>query len=383
MLQDPFFETFVPSKSKVLQSSTIQSIPETSNSLNSKANCRVADLLLQFKSYHNAPDRGVTKKENILDSEKVSKSISNVSTTTKIHIGMAPSSQKLIFKLEIEANFDLRPLLICNDTTFSDGAYGTLRSSLVPTALNTSTLEQKLRQWADSQRCWTYPDGPIRSNYFKPIGFNSDTAMSQFWQEPSLQDVSDFSVMRSRKLKWQIAICSAIDELLLEAPPKRGCTYCDDSIPFHDLSAGSMESFYVLGSDIESPGTNISDNEGNTSEQQQFAKSIPISALFMNHRCCRDSTRNDVSVNSFIGEELHNGCNSDDDNLSCVLTGAKRSFIDRLLELGANPKELADRQEFLRKKATETWQKKSNRHISSAGRLQVLYCTELWYAVLY
>ena len=273
----------------------------------------------------------------------------------------------------------MRSLLICNDTTFSDGAHGTLRSSCIPTAPHTSTLEQKLKQWADSQRCWTYPDGPIRNYFSKPTGLNSDTVMNNFWQEPSLQDVSDFNVMRRRKLTWQTAICSAIDELLLEATSKRGCSYCSNGNSLHDLTSGSMESFYVIGSEVDSTGSHITDKEGNISgQQQQYAKSIPISAIFMNHRCCRDLAQNDAADYQNSGcireEELRNGFNSEDENISCVLTGAKRSFIDRLIEFGANPQELVDKQEFLRRKATETWQKKSNRHISSAGRLQVLCC---------
>lgn len=385
MLQTSIFETFKPSKSKVFHSSSLQSIPESRRSSSAKSSCRVTDLLSQFKNYQNAPATAVTKgdgasdREIISASEKIARSIPNVFTTSRLSFGTGPSNQKLIFKLDIEANFDLRSLLICNDTTFSDGAHGTLRSSCIPTAPHTSTLEQKLKQWADSQRCWTYPDGPIRNYFSKPTGLNSDTVMNNFWQEPSLQDVSDFNVMRRRKLTWQTAICSAIDELLLEATSKRGCSYCSNGNSLHDLTSGSMESFYVIGSEVDSTGSHITDKEGNISgQQQQYAKSIPISAIFMNHRCCRDLAQNDAADYQNSGcireEELRNGFNSEDENISCVLTGAKRSFIDRLIEFGANPQELVDKQEFLRRKATETWQKKSNRHISSAGRLQVLCC---------
>ena len=382
MLQTSIFETFRPSKSKVFHASFLKSIPESRSSVSAKSSCRVSDLFSQFKNYQNAPAIAVTKgvgasdREDISASEKIARSIPNVFTTSRLSFGTGPSNQKLIFKLDIEANFDLRSLLICNDATFSDGAHGILRSSCIPTAPHTSALEQKLKQWADSQRCWTYPDGPVRSYFSKPTGLNSDIVMNNFWQEPSLQDVSDFSVMRRRKLTWQTAICSAIDELLLEAPSKRGCTYCSDGNCLHDLTSGSMESFYVIGSDVESTGSHIIDIEGNTSGQHQYAKSIPVSAIFMNHRCCRDSALNDAADYQNSGcireEELRNGCNSEDENISCVLTGAKRSFIDRLIEFGANPQELVDKQEYLRRKATETWQKKSNRHISSAGRLQVL-----------
>jgi hypothetical protein len=381
MLQTSIFETFVPSKSKVFHSSTQQSIPEAGSSVSAKSSCRVADLLSQLRSNRNALAIAVTERVGVLDredtsaSEKVVRSIPNVIRASRLSFGIGPSNQKLISKLEIEANFDLRSLLMSNDVAFSDSAYGILRTSCVPSSSYTSILEQKLKQWADSQRCYSYPDGSVRSYYLKPAGLNSDTAMNQFWQEPSLQDVSDFSVMRRRKLKWQTALCSAIDELLLEAPPNKGCTYCNDGVSLHDLSAGSMESFYVIGSDIDSATSHFNDREGNAFDQQQSsAKSLPISAIFMNHRCCRDSSRSNSAACQNSGSE--------DENISCVLTGAKRSFIDRLIELGANPKELVDKQEYLRRKATETWRKKSNRHISSAGRLQVLCCTVLYCTVL-
>lgn len=365
------FEAFVPSKSKILK-------PDVNNTVKSNVNVsiksKVAGLFARLKQDRNAlsivqsnleeSSDGVSVIDIKAEKPTTAKVVEqNLRTVTKFPIDTGPRNPRLFCKLDIEANFDLKPILVCNDIEYPSGTSGVLRSCCLPDSCSTNVVQQKLRKWMDSQRSWLYPDRPVSAASMKVNGVVADLAPCDFWQEPSLQDVSYINIIKRRRLKWQGALCSAVDELLLE--PKsagfgNGCNL---------LEGQRMESFYILGSDSEISDSTISDKDTDGFGNQQAAKCLPISAVFFrNHRDenfifenISDLRKNRSDEIDFLIEE----------DVSCILTGAKKSFIDRVIKLGANPMEMTDKQELIRITTAENRNKKPNRNISSAGRLQV------------
>jgi hypothetical protein len=371
------FEAFVPSKSKILRPEGNATVSKSNVNVNTKS--KVAGLFARLKHDRNAlsivqsnldeSSNGVSTVDIKADRPATAKVIEkNLRTISKFSIGIGPRNPKLLFRLDVEANFDLKPILACNDIEYPNGTSGVLRSCCLPDSSYKTIVQQKLRKWMDSHRTWLYPDRPVSSASMKVNGVVADLAPCDFWQEPSLQDVSYVSIIKRRRLKWQGALCSAVDELLLE--PKSvgrngGCNLPDGQ---------RMESFYILGSDSEISDSNISEKDTDGFGNQQAAKCLPMSAVFF---------RNQRSDNSNC-ENINHSCESDfrknradeinfltDEDVSCILTGAKKSFLDRVIKLGANPMEMTNKQELIRVTAAENRNKKPNRNISSAGRLQV------------
>lgn len=358
------FEAFVPSKSKILR-------PDVNNTVKSNVNVntksKVAGLFARLKQDRNALSIVQSNLEESSDGVSVidikaerpttAKVVAqNLRTVTKFPIGTGPRNPKLICKLDIEANFDLKPILVCNDIEYPSGTTGVLRSCCLPDSCSTNIVQQKLRKWMDSQRSWLYPDRPVSAASMKVNGVVADLAPCDFWQEPSLQDVSYINITKRRRLKWQGALCSAVDELLLEPVGFGNCCNL--------LEGQRMESFYILGSDSEISDSTIPDKDTDGFGNQQAAKCLPMSAIFFrNHRisCDSDLRKNCSDEIDFFTEE----------DVSCILTGVKKSFIDRVIKLGANPMEMTDKQELIRITTAENRNKKPNRNISSAGRLQV------------
>ena len=373
------FEAFVPSKSKILRPEVNATVSK--NDLNGNTKSKVADLFARLKHDRNAlsigPSNSVESSDGVptvdIKADRPTTAIvieKNLRSVLKFPIGIGPKNPKLLSKLDIEANFDLKPILVCNDIEYPNDTSGVLRSCCLPDSCGTTTVQQKLRKWMDSQRTWLYPDRPVSSASMKVNGIVADLATCDFWQEPSLQDVSYINIIKRRRLKWQGALCSAVDELLLEPisvgiEPNGGC---------NPLEGQRMESFYILGSDSEISDPTIPDKDTDGFANQQAAKCLPMSAVFfrnqrdekfnyenISHSCESDFPKNQTDKIDFLTAE----------DVSCILTGAKKSFIDRVIKLGANPMEMTDKQELLRISAFENRNKKPNRNISSAGRLQV------------
>lgn len=370
----------MPSKSKILKPEVTTTAVKSDVDVNTKS--KVAGLFARLKNNKNALAIVQSNLEESSDgistvdikSDRATSKVleKNLQIVSKFTIGIGPTNPKLISKLDIEANFDLKPLLVCNDITYPNGTSGVLRSCCLPDSCSTAVVQQKLRGWMDSQRTWLYPDRPVTSASMKINGVVADLVPCDFWQEPSLQDVSYVNIIKRRRLKWQGALCSAVDELLLE-PKTVGCRdYC--VLPEADLGGQRMKSFYILGSDSEISDSTISDKDTDGFANQQAAKCLPMSAVFFRNQ------RNEKTDSEIVG----NSCDNDfrksrryevnfttEEDVSCILTGAKKSFIDRVIKLGAVPMEMIDKQELIKITAAENRNKKSNRNISSAGRLQV------------
>jgi hypothetical protein len=371
------FEAFVPSKSKIVRPEVNATVSKSNINVNTKS--KVAGLFARLK--HDRSALSIVQSNLEESSDGVSTvdikadrpttgtvNEKNLRTVSQFPIGIGPTNPRLLCKLDIEANFDLKPILVCNDIEYPTGTSGVLRSCCLPDSCNTTIVQQKLRKWMDSHRTWLYPDRPVSSASMKVNGVVADLAPCDFWQEPSLQDVSYVSIIKRRRLKWQGALCSAVDELLLEPKLEGHSGGCNL------LEGQRMNSFYILGSDSEISDSNISEKDTDGFANQQAAKCLPMSAVFfrnqrkeksnsenISHSCESDLRKNRADEINYLTEE----------DVSCILTGAKKSFVDRVIKLGANPMEMTDKKELIRITAAENRSKKPNRNISSAGRLQV------------
>lgn len=369
------FQAFAPTKSGNLDPVVGSFQPSESS------NTKIADLFAQFKKNRNAfavkdvittsaTETGVNL--NGQDDAKVARK--NVPTFSRCLVGTGLISPKLIHKLEVEANFDITSIVISKDLVQKSRAFDATAHCL----RKSSHIKQKLSEWMESQQSWMYPDGPVTAASLKLSRSSAELALTNYWDEPSNQDLSNDSVVKRRKLKWQTALLSAMDELLLQPvhPDNDAVGKAEKS----QLSTGenNMDSFYILGSDSEI-SEDVADIAGDGFGMQQTAKSLPLSALFF--RTKREKVSRPVGIPTSSSrclkkdegeailseEEIYLA----EEDVSCILTGAKKSFTDRLIELGAKPMEMVLKKDMQRMESAIMRNKKANKNISSAGRLEV------------
>lgn len=297
---------------------------------------------------------------------------------SKIPVPVGIFDPRLLAKLDIEANFDIRPLLHGSEILLAPNSFSPVESAFVHEKKNTPPLQQKLRKWFDLQRSWTYPNVSMSAMAMKLNestlnGIDAQLSAHNYWQKPSPEDMSNISMIKRRKLNWQKAVCSALDELLMD-----NCVininHALDQERAKYPATGGMESFYVLGSSTENTSSSNDMKKidvGNyNSDMQQTAKSIDISAyFFLNEGGDIDGLylQNFHSISTKKEkQERNNGKKIRKKKFCCILYGVKKSFIDRLIDLGANPLEMIDQHDI-----NTRYNKKSNRHKSSVGRSEV------------
>jgi hypothetical protein len=205
------FETFKPSKSTKIQDTIPQTVTYNNPNENKKGYNHLKSLFSALKKKgtlcidqlsSSTAKQSTDSSINILIGKK------SLPTVTRNHLGSGDFGSSLIVELDIEANYDLRPLITCNNVL----NYNTTNRS--------HSLQQKLSEWNEIQRNWIYPEVPVTAASLHLAGSSSVNNLSnelsvyEYWREPLPQDISAVSVIKRRRLKWQTALCSALDQLL-------------------------------------------------------------------------------------------------------------------------------------------------------------------------
>ena len=376
------FVSFVPPKSKVLKFASEISDPDISSSSDRKIiTDRIANLFCNLKRKH--------RPQFIAESSQICKDTSSLSTTISDRLSKGSSTRcrtgekgifdpRLLGKLDIEANFDIKALLRGREASSSIDSVTDLEYNLSHEEESTPLAQQKLREWFSSQSSWIYPKKPMsdiamKLNESGSGGNGSQLATCDYWQKPSSEDISNISVIKRRRLNWQKAVCSALDELLMGSRATN--TSCNKNEALQKCSASKvMESFYVLGVNAENTSSSNDVKKidvGNSSfYTQQAAKGIGMSGYFFldkgEQKAYRDqsearSTSTRKETQKVADEQI-----MQKDKFSCILHGIKKPIIDRLIDLGASPMEMINEQEY-----EVRCRNKSNRHMSSIGRSEV------------
>jgi hypothetical protein len=326
------FETFKPSKSRILD--TVPIVRDNNSNGDIRSYNRIKNLFSALESVKGglcidqlsstrAKQSTDSSTNNILISKK------NLPTVTRYHLGSGHFGSTLIVELDIEANYDLRQLITCNNILNYNSTNGS------------DSLQQKLREWNEIQRNWIYPEVPVTAASLNSSLSNMSNKLSlnEYWREPLPQDISAVGVIKRRRLKWQAALCSALNQLLNSRPLPHG----KNQRPISDPSE-ETHSFYVLGPDAE-----------NTNNSDISAKGFGISAMFF-----RQKKLGNFSVIEEEGKGIE---------VSCILIGVKQLFIDRLIDLGAIPMAMVDDREA--KNIEAKTRKRANPHAGSLGLLEV------------
>lgn len=322
------FETFKPSKSRIVDKIP-QKVTNNNDNVNKRSYSKVKGIFTALAStkglyIDHLPGTGAKQStdSNVIINKK------NQLTVTRYQFGSGCSGSILNVKLDVEANYDLRPLITCN---------GILNYN---STVRSYSLQQKLREWDKMQRNWIYPEQQVTIASLHLAGSSSvsnELSLHEYWREPLPSDISAVGVTKRRRLKWQTALCSALDQLLNRKPIS--------STSNSKFISEEFRSFYVLGQDAESIN----------SSTDTSTKSFNISAMFFRHK------RKD---NSSTIQEDEKGI-----EVSCILIGVKQILIDRLIDLGAIPMAMVDDKEAKRIEAKT--RKKANPHVGSLGLLEV------------
>ena len=339
------FEAFVPSKSKILG---LAPPPVISNSSipKKKREGGITNLFQALKGNRHVltvahrveKDSQALIPKDTVESNKNASELkrSRMPPVSKVSFGCELRDRRLLNKIDIEANFDIRPLLM--DALVDRNTDHVQHDD--------TELRMKLRNWADAQSSWIYPDQPVsaQSMKFGESIIGAELGLHCYWQEPSPADVSNIGMIRRRRLKWQAALSSALDALLTHDEATTETSH-GDLIPSVKRKS---DSFYVIGSDTESNSNtssdaNIIDLKNPTPERILPARTLSMSAVFLRERgiSCQDAVETKcIPIKP-----------ASDDMFSCIITGAKKSFIDRLIELGAVPSEIVEESEVKRRNA--------------------------------
>ena len=380
------FVSFVPPKSKVLKFAG--EVCDPANDLSSDRKIitdRIANLFCNLKKKH----RPQFIAEGSQIKEKTPKHGSSTSNTIGARLSKGSSSRchtgencifdpRLLIKLDIEANFDIRELLRGNEVLSSIDVVAALESTSSHEEECTPVTQQKLREWFSSQSSWIYPKEPMSDMAMKlndsgTGGNGSQLATYNYWQKPSFEDISNMSVIKRRRLNWQKALCSALDELLMGSRATK--TSCNKYEALTKRSTSrAMESFYVLGLNAENTNSSNDikkvDVGNSSSDMQQVARGIGMSGYFFldkgEQKIYRDQTEAYSTSTRKETQKVADEQILRKEKFSCILHGVKKPFIDRLIDLGADPMEMIDEQEY-----KVRCHKKSNRHMSSIGRSEV------------
>ena len=372
------FVSFVPPKSKVLKLAEEICDPDISFSSDRKITDRIANLFCNLKRKH--------RPQFIAESSEVCKDTSSLSTTISDRLSKGFSRRcrtgekgifdpRLLGKLDIEANFDIKALLRGSEAFPSIDSVTDLEYKLSHEEESVPLAQQKLREWFCSQSSWIYPKEPMsdiamKLNESGSGGNGSQLAKCDYWQKPSSEDISNISVIKRRRLNWQKAVCSALDELLMGSRATN--TSCNKNEALKKCSASkAMESFYVLGVNAENTSSSNDVKKvdvGNSSfYTQQAAKGIGMSGYFFLDKGEQKTYRDQSEAHSTsTRKETQKVADEQIKTFSCILHGVKKPIIDRLIDLGASPMEMIDEHEYKIR-----CRNKSNRHMSSIGRSEV------------